>query len=122
MPDRPPKTVTEGTSSAIVGNVRQYKGGPTIGSGSISVATLELNDINGTAIAAPYDISADIDVNGALDTLISGANNAFIDDSSNTEIHVATFRITGTSGDAKQVDLIHEVHIEIGTARFEISE
>lgn len=118
--DYPTTTVPEESSANIVGTVREYKGGPAIGSASIDTATLQYNNLADDAeIRAEADIISDIAADGSFDTLITGAENAMIDDTLNFEYHVATIRITGTSADAKTVNLVQSVAVKVTNNRYE---
>ena len=113
--DIPNTETPEGSSCNIYGTVREYKGGPAIGSANISVATMQINNLddNDTVIRAVDDIITDIDADGILSTVVTGAENAMLDDTLNKELHVATIRITGTSADAQVVDIIQSVVITV---------
>lgn len=112
--------VPEGSTCVISGVVRERKGGPAIGSANISAATMRIDDLTtGNAIRAAGSITSDIDASGNLSTLITAAENAMITETRKSEFHVATIAITGTSGDAKTVNIVQALAIKIVNSRFE---
>ena len=112
--DFPNVTVPEESSCIITGTVREYKDGPAIGIASISSATVAINNLDDdTEIRAEASIAADIDADGAMSHLITGVENEMIDDTKNYEYHIVTIKITGTSGDAKTVNLVRSVAIKV---------
>ncbi len=109
--------VQENNSCRIKGTLKD-ENDVVIGSGSISLATLAIENMSdGTVIRAAADISADITVAGVLNTAISGAENAMVDETAIAEYHVATMTINGTSGDGKTVNFVREVYIKVGNQR-----
>lgn len=120
--DFPRVTVPEENSCNLVGVVREYKDGPAIGSASISAATVQINNYDNDAeIRAETSITADIDVDGNMDHVITTAENEMIDDTKNWEYHIVTIRITGTSGDAKTVNIVQSVALKVTQNLFEMS-
>lgn len=85
----------------------------------ITTATMAIVclDSSLTSIRAASDISADINSSGYLDTLISGAENAMIDETAKYEYHLATISIDATSGDGRVVNFVIEVGIKICNLR-----
>lgn len=111
--DFPNVLVPEENSCNIIGVVRAYKGGPAIGSASISSATCQLNNYaDGAVIRAAANVLPDIDVSGNLNHVITGAENTMIDDTKNYEYHVATFKITGVSG-GKNINIVQTVFVKV---------
>jgi len=122
MANFPNVTVPEGSSCNITGVVKTEKGGTAIGSASISAATLQLNNLNTDAvIRAAGSIAADIDVSGNLNTVITAAENKTYTETKNYEYHVATIRITGTSGDGKVVTIVQSVFIKVTNNKYQVS-
>lgn len=112
--DIPNVQVPEENSCNIYGTVKDFKGGTAIGVSNISVATMQIDNLADDAvIRAVGSIKDDIDSDGILSTVVTGAENAMIDDELNKEYHVATIKITGTSADAQTVNITQSVVITV---------
>lgn len=111
--EKPKKIIPEKATAHITGIIKDAAK-IAIGSASISTATLALhNRDTGAEIRAAASITADIDVDGNLDTIVTAAENAMIDQTRTIEIHLATFEITGTAADATTVVINKEVWLQI---------